>query len=320
MANQSTSTSRARHACALLFGPNTDVRLGSLDIGTLKRAYRARVFECHPDRAVAVGGDEASLSARTAEVNRAYEALLNVVKSCGVAAANVGGTARAPKSRPEYTQASQHRRRANRPHARTGGPGSQCRTDTRRQRTTDGTADAGRKHWRRASDNSQSAASEGSRTSASGDRREAKTAPPRYAEHAEQENAPPRVGGLPHRQLKFGRFLYYSGLIEWSALVDAVAWQASSRTFFGELAVDMGYLTRSQLTRLLFSRRNDAALGSYAVAQGLMTDFQRLVILGKQRTAHQPLGKYFVERGLFNMASLSRALSAQGDHNRRFGA
>ncbi|MEC9465555.1 MAG: J domain-containing protein [Myxococcota bacterium] len=50
-----------------------------LDERSLKRAYKACIFECHPDRAVSVKRNERTLTQRTAELNRAYMRLKELV-------------------------------------------------------------------------------------------------------------------------------------------------------------------------------------------------------------------------------------------------
>jgi hypothetical protein len=65
-------------ACAVLFGTDADVSgdlLKCLKAPRLKRAYRKRAFETHPDRAAALAESSLSLEKRFREVNLAYNQL-----------------------------------------------------------------------------------------------------------------------------------------------------------------------------------------------------------------------------------------------------
>ena len=52
-----------------------------LDERALKRAYKARIFDCHPDRACSVKRSETVLNQRTTELNQAYSRLKSLLKS-----------------------------------------------------------------------------------------------------------------------------------------------------------------------------------------------------------------------------------------------
>jgi DnaJ domain len=72
------SSSDLCRACAVLFGTDADVAgdlLKCLKAPKLKRAYRKRALETHPDRAAALAESSLSLEERFREVNLAYNQL-----------------------------------------------------------------------------------------------------------------------------------------------------------------------------------------------------------------------------------------------------
>ena len=73
-------------ACGLLFGSKVEISLESLkylELSGLRSAYRKKALETHPDRARALGRDEAKMSDRFREVTLAYEKLVPIVRNKG---------------------------------------------------------------------------------------------------------------------------------------------------------------------------------------------------------------------------------------------
>jgi hypothetical protein len=110
--------------------------------------------------------------------------------------------------------------------------------------------------------------------------------------------------GLPRRPLRLGEFLYYTGRVPWSELMEAVAWQRRQRPAFGRIGVEFGFLAERDVVEILRRRGHDGAFGvpfgEYAVQNGFLTPFQLLAILGRQHGLQRPIGEYFVERGLLD--------------------
>jgi hypothetical protein len=131
-----------------------------------------------------------------------------------------------------------------------------------------------------------------------------------------------RPQDLPRRKLRFAEFLYYSGRITWSALVEAISWQRAQRPTFGKIAVDFGFLAPEQVAFLLDRRRAAAALGTpfgeWAVREGSLTRFQLLVIVGQQARLQRPIGQYFVERGLLDADDIELVRARILRHNARY--
>lgn len=73
-------------ACGLLFGPEVEISLDFLkylEPSGLRSAYRKKALETHPDRAKALGRDEAKMSERFREATLAYERLIPIVRNKG---------------------------------------------------------------------------------------------------------------------------------------------------------------------------------------------------------------------------------------------
>ncbi|MHC4321857.1 MAG: J domain-containing protein, partial [Planctomycetota bacterium] len=61
-------------------------------------------------------------------------------------------------------------------------------------------------------------------------------------------------GNIPECKLLIGQFLYYSGLISWKTLFDAVYWQRKQRPIIGKIAKDWGILSSVEIQRILKER------------------------------------------------------------------
>jgi len=139
--------------------------------------------------------------------------------------------------------------------------------------------------------------------------------------------APPRVRAsvapedLPRRRLRFAEYLYYSGRVRWSELVEAIAWQRSQRPPVGRIAVELGYLAHDDVGVILERRRLAGAIaipfGEWAVRIGYLTQFQVLAALGRQLRGQRRIGQYFVERGLLGPDELEDVRHRVLGHNTR---
>jgi hypothetical protein len=142
------------------------------------------------------------------------------------------------------------------------------------------------------------------------------------------EGAAPRVRvavrpeDLPRRRLRLAEYLYYSGRVPWTALVEAVAWQRSQRPALGRLAVDWGFLSPGDVASILERRRAaDQAripFGEYAVRLGYLTSFQLLALLGRQLRLQRRIGEFFVARGFLADGEIDEIRRRLARHNARW--
>lgn len=227
------TTLELERACRVLFG----VRRTSLETlraddwrAVLKKTFRRRAFETHPDRASALGRNEATLTAEFRELERAYSLIEEHL---------------ATPPRPARTP----RRSAPRPSpARATAP---------------------------------------------------KDGPLFYR------------GPMPRRTLRFGEFLYYSGVVSWQQLIASLAWQRRRRPRVGELAVQLGLMSRGEVDALLGRRAREGStrpLAEWAVHVGRLTPPQRAALLARQRAVQPKLGTWFVENGVLTRERLEQLL------------
>jgi hypothetical protein len=123
-------------------------------------------------------------------------------------------------------------------------------------------------------------------------------------------------GPFPRRRLRLAEYLYYARSIPWEALIGAITWQRMARPTLGRLAVEWGLLSPEDVERVLSAqtaalrRRTSERLpfGECAVTLGLLTPFQRLALVARQRELTPLIGRYFVAQGFLSDAELLAAL------------
>ncbi len=155
--------------------------------------------------------------------------------------------------------------------------------------------------------------------------------PPRPQRPAPRRHDPPpgqppsrehfHRGPLPQGRLRFAEYLYYSGRVSWQALVESIAWQRSQRPAIGRIAVGWGQLTDEDVRQLLESRRRNrehgVLFGEHALRRGMLTPFQLLALLGRQRRMQRRIGEFFVERGILSPDEIPTVRLAVIRHNAR---
>lgn len=112
------------------------------------------------------------------------------------------------------------------------------------------------------------------------------------------------------RALILGRHLHRRGLITLRQLIAAVAWQRAQRPAVGQIAKAWGILSEDQVFKVLQDKAQGELFGDYAVRAGLMTPFQRLAIVGRQRVMQKPIGAYFVEQGILTEEQIDEEVRA----------
>ena len=127
-------------------------------------------------------------------------------------------------------------------------------------------------------------------------------------------------GRIPKRKLLIGQFLYYSGIVSWKRLIEAVSWQKMQRPIIGQIAMKWGILSEYDIQVLLKQRsleRNfHKRFGEYAWLKGYITSYELLALLGKQRMLHSPIGEYFIEKRILPADKMDRMIEKLRIHNR----
>ncbi|WP_435549328.1 J domain-containing protein [Desulfobacterium sp. N47] len=128
-------------------------------------------------------------------------------------------------------------------------------------------------------------------------------------------------GLLPKRKLLIGQFLYYSGIVSWKTLIDALTRQKMQRPPVGQIAIKWGILSKNDIHAILKQRsleqKYDKRFVEYACSKGYLTSFQRLALLGKQRSLQRPIGEFFVEKGILMSMDMEILVKKLHLHNRK---
>ncbi len=125
-------------------------------------------------------------------------------------------------------------------------------------------------------------------------------------------------GPLPPRPLQFGLFLYYLGVIPFSAVIAALVWQRQQRPVLGDIAKRWGWLSDVQVRQILNFRSGGSKFGERAEHLGLLTPLQVRAILLHQRSRQRQMGHFFIEQGFFDEEILNLLLEKLAEHNRTY--
>ena len=124
-----------------------------------------------------------------------------------------------------------------------------------------------------------------------------------------------RSGSIPKRKLLIGQFLYYSGIISWQTLVDAIVWQRRQRPRIGEIALGWKMLSDMDIQRILRWKRLNEKFGERAVLLGYLNRFELMALLGKQRSFKFPIGEYFVRHNILSLKDMESMVRKHQAHN-----
>ena len=122
-------------------------------------------------------------------------------------------------------------------------------------------------------------------------------------------------GSIPKVNLMVGQFLYYSGLISWRTLIEAICWQRRQRPLIGQIATSWGLLSYQDVLQILTIRDFDEKFGECAFRTGYISIFELFALLGKQKKFQRPLGEYFIEHGILSSAEIIKIIEKQLAHN-----
>jgi hypothetical protein len=121
------------------------------------------------------------------------------------------------------------------------------------------------------------------------------------------------TGRLPARALRFGQFLYYSGIISWKILIQAIMWQRKKRVSMGELAIYTGLLKSDQVHYILGKKKLFEFFGETAIKLGFLCDEDIRCLLQKQLALGPRLGSYFLH---YNHIPEEKFYSYLADHKK----
>ncbi|MCX5810586.1 MAG: DnaJ domain-containing protein [Proteobacteria bacterium] len=124
-------------------------------------------------------------------------------------------------------------------------------------------------------------------------------------------------GEIPSRRIFIGQFLYYSNIISMRQMWDAVVWQQIQRPRIGDIARQLGWLSPSDIQNILRHRNRGELFGEFALRTELLSFYQVLVLLGRQKNLQPRIGIYFIERGILLPKKLDAIAAALKEHNRR---
>ncbi len=270
-------------ACRILFGSDLNITrdfLEYLQASGLKTAYRKRALETHPDRIAAMGiSEQLHDTSLFRQVQTAYEDLTSYLdaRKKGV----IIKPTRATTGQWQYNSTnrnSHHSGASARPQARPNN------------------ADFSKK-WQAKPNNWQSKTT--SNTTGSAD-----------------WNIDNRFKGkLPERELRFGHFLYYSGIISWRQIIQALVWQRTNRPRLGELGLRFGWLKNEDILTVLRSRTNAAPFGKAAMDLGLLTEKQLQSLVWRQKSLQKKIGAFFIEEEILVAEELLAMIRQHLQHN-----
>jgi hypothetical protein len=124
-------------------------------------------------------------------------------------------------------------------------------------------------------------------------------------------------GPIPARRLRTAEFLFYSGVIPWQTMIDAVVWQRRQRPRFGELAQQFRAATRDEIAWVLGEKGSREPTGVTAVRLSVLSDDEVDRILRYQRAIQAPIGRFFLERNHLSRPELVELVRELFRHNLR---
>jgi hypothetical protein len=123
------------------------------------------------------------------------------------------------------------------------------------------------------------------------------------------------TGSVPKGNLMLGQFLYYSGLISWRTLIEAICWQRRQRPLIGQIAMAWGLVSSQDVIRILTVRTFDEKFGECALRAGYISSFEQFALVGKQRQLQSPFGEFFIQSGILSSKDIMSVAQKQKLHN-----
>jgi len=123
------------------------------------------------------------------------------------------------------------------------------------------------------------------------------------------------TGSFPKGILMIGQFLYYSGLISWRTLIEAICWQRRQRPKIGQIAIGWGLISSEDVMQILTDRTLNEKFGECARRIGYISNFEQFALVGKQRQLQRPLGEYFITNDILSSMDIMNMADKQQLHN-----
>ncbi|MCX5865040.1 MAG: J domain-containing protein [Deltaproteobacteria bacterium] len=122
-------------------------------------------------------------------------------------------------------------------------------------------------------------------------------------------------GQVPNRRLLLGHFLYYSGLINWRTIIQALIWQRTERPRLGEIGQRFGLLNDADVVQILRNRPSLQPFGQTAMDLGLLSQPQLQMLVAHQKRLQKKFGEFFLEKRILEPNELRALLQQYQEHN-----
>lgn len=265
-------------ACRVLFGTDLNITrdfLEYLQASGLKTAYRKRALETHPDRIAALG---ISVQQDNNDLFRQVQTAYEDLTSY-LDARRKGVIIKPSATSQNRWQYANNGTTRNSNHTRSSSSRTQ-KQQTHRQRT------------------------------------HSKSYTKQPHPDTDRWNIDGRFSGIiPERELRLGHYLYYSGLISWRQIIQALVWQRANRPRLGQLGLRFGWLDNTDILNVLRSRKNPEPFGEAAVNLGLLTEQQLNTLIWRQKSLQRRIGEFFVEENIIATEKLAAMIRLHQQHN-----
>lgn len=263
-----------------------DIPGGGVDLcneESLKKAFRSKAKKSHPDLAAHMGKDPRLMKLRFQELNDAFNILMERVQKeqAPYTARQADPVKPAPKAKAK--------------------PATKTTAKTTAKSATKPATKTTAKPANKASAAKNKASSTGKTTS------EKKKGDEIFYS-----------GKTPGRNLRFAEYLYYSGYISWTDLVQALVWQYRNRPKLGELATDSGLLDFAEVLEVIRAKNPYELFGEAAVRLGYLSPSKLNTLVREQKKMACPIGHYFTSSKLMTSETLHKKLMENRRHNNHF--
>ena len=269
-------------SCEIIFGPELSISrefLDYLQLSGIKSAYRKRAMETHPDRA-GLENDRVQRQRHDLfhSVQEAYENLITFLdaKEKGYCLPPPARQAPPRTQPPRPAPAKPQRPQPAKASQSSAGPRPQTRAGAQTRAEFRNSASQPSTFW-----NTESL----------------------------------YQGPLPNRRLLLGHFLYYSGLINWRTIIQALIWQRTERPRLGEIGQRFGLLNEADVVQILRNRPTLQPFGQTAMDMGLLSQPQLQMLVAHQKRLQKKFGEFFLEKRILEANELRTLLQQYQEHN-----